>query len=381
MPNFPKKLTQKLEERVQGDSLRELRSYGNLVDFSSNDYLGFSKEGDIEKKAVGLVGKEAPKNGSTGSRLLTGNHGLHGNLEGYLSELYGLEGALLFNSGYDANLGFFSCVPQRGDVVFYDELVHASIRDGMQLGKATAYKFAHNSLSSLDERISWCRKKGFTGEYYVVTESVFSMDGDSPDLENLVAYCNKNNTHLVVDEAHALGVFGKGLVAGKGLEKSIFALIITFGKAMGCHGAAILGSRKLKSFLINFSRSLMYTTAMAPHNVALIWASFLYLNGKKGQEAIENLKARIAYFKESVTSLQLESRFLKSDAAIQIAIMENKGKAKKVSQKLRDAGFDVRAILPPTVPEGNERLRLCLHAFNTNEEITELLHTIKENYG
>ena len=381
MLGFPKKLQTKLDGRAAKNALRKLRLTEHLIDFSSNDYLGFSDQEPIKLHAHGILSSYGHKNGASGSRLLNGNHALHQSLEEYLSTYYGVEKALLFNSGYDANLGFFSSIPQRGDVVLYDELVHASIRDGIKLGNAYAFKFAHNSMESLRTQSEHCRKKYPDAYIYVVTESVFSMDGDSPDLAEMASFCFTNALYLVVDEAHAVGVFGKGLVSKNNLEDQVFALLITFGKAMGGHGAAILGSETLITYLINFCRSLIYTTAMPPHNAALVKASFLYLDGTAGEKAKKTLKQHIVYFKETLRSLQLQSLFLESDSSIQIALMKNNDQAKNFSEELRKEGFDVRAILSPTVKEGNERLRICLHTFNTKEQITGLLKTIKKLYG
>ncbi len=380
MPGFPKKLAAKLQERTTNNALRELKERASLVDFSSNDYLGFSREPKLKETTEEILSKTEIQHGATGSRLLTGQHALHRSLEKYLSGYFGLESALLFNSGYDANLGFFSSVPQRGDVVLYDELVHASIRDGVKLGNATSYKFKHNDIQDLNEAVARCRKNDFNGEVYVVTESVFSMDGDSPNLQQLTSYCDAQKIHLVVDEAHALGVFGKGLLVTLGLERQVFALIITFGKAMGCHGAAILGSALLKTYLVNFARSLIYTTAMPPYNLALLQAAFIHLDSEQGKQAVKTLSKRISYFKDRMANLQLEKLFLTGNAAIQIAMANSNRKAKQMAQQLYTLGLDVRPILSPTVPLGNERLRICLHAYNTEEEMETLLRSIKEIY-
>ena len=381
MLGFPKKLQVKLENRTAKNTLRQLSIPEGLTDFSSNDYLGFSTQESISQHAEQILKAYDYRNGASGSRLLNGNHAIHQSLEDDLSGYYGTAKALLFNSGYDANLGFFSSVPQRGDVVLYDELVHASIRDGIKLGNANAFKFDHNNLASLETQLSHCRGKYPEATYYVVTESVFSMDGDSPNLVELVAFCKKHALYLIVDEAHAVGVFGKGVVSQCGLEQQVFAILVTFGKAMGCHGAAILGSERLILYLINFSRSLIYTTAMSPHNVALVKASYLYLDGTDGKVAIHTLKQHIGHFRETIADLQLQALFLESHSSIQIALLKDNKAAKRLSEGLKLKGFDVRAILSPTVKEGNERLRICLHAFNTTEEITELLQTIKMIYG
>jgi 8-amino-7-oxononanoate synthase len=315
------------------------------------------------------MGHNMKQNGATGSRLLSGNHPLFHTIETILSEFHQSESALIFNSGYDANVGFFSSVPQRGDVILYDEYIHASIRDGIQLSNAKAYKFKHNDLGSLDEML----KRIQHDTIYVVTESVFSMDGDSPDLVKLSQICKENNAYLIVDEAHAVGVFGKrgiGLVQELGLENDVFARLVTFGKAMGCHGATILGSDNLKQYLVNFARSFIYTTALSPHALATIHSSY---NELIVTDSKQKLHQNIQFFKETIKTQKLQKLFIESDSAIHCCIVSGNEIVKSIAQKLQKQGFDVKPILSPTVPQGQERLRFCLHAFNSKEEITEVL--------
>jgi 8-amino-7-oxononanoate synthase len=367
---LPKKLQQKLETRKVAHALRKLGTVSNLVDFSSNDYLGFSKSETVFNNAHDfLMGHNMKQNGATGSRLLSGNHPLFHTIETILSEFHQSESALIFNSGYDANVGFFSSVPQRGDVILYDEYIHASIRDGIQLSNAKAYKFKHNDLGSLDEML----KRIQHDTIYVVTESVFSMDGDSPDLVKLSQICKENNAYLIVDEAHAVGVFGKrgiGLVQELGLENDVFARLVTFGKAMGCHGATILGSDNLKQYLVNFARSFIYTTALSPHALATIHSSY---NELIVTDSKQKLHQNIQFFKETIKTQKLQKLFIESDSAIHCCIVSGNEIVKSIAQKLQKQGFDVKPILSPTVPQGQERLRFCLHAFNSKEEITEVL--------
>lgn len=329
-----------------------------------------------------MVSEEKGQNGATGSRLLSGNHGLYTRLEAYLSEGYNADAALVFNSGYDANLGFFSTVPQRGDLILYDELCHASIRDGIQLSNAKAYKFKHNRMDDLAGQLhKWLGKPGNRdSEIYVSTESVFSMDGDSPDLAALVAFCEEHNLHLVVDEAHALGIFGKGKINVLGLEKKVFARIITFGKALGVHGAAVLGSINLKDFLVNFCRSFVYTTALPPHTLAAILGACYFFDEKHGVQSVRRLKDNIAHFKSAVLKNGLSTHFIESNSAIQSCIMAGNEKVKSLAHSLEENGYDVRPILSPTIPKGAERLRFCLHAFNTKEEILGALEVVKKNF-
>ncbi len=381
MPYFPKKLTEKLKARRLDSTLRNLSLINNLVDFSSNDYLGFSKEGQIEKSAQNQMVGQLNANGATGSRLLSGNHPLHEELEALLVTFFEVESGLLFNSGYDANIGFFSSIPQRGDIIFYDELVHASIRDGIKMSDVKAYKFKHNDLSSLKQHIERSRNQGFEGASYVVTESIFSMDGDIPDLEELATYCSQNGLFLIVDEAHATGVFGKGLLHQLKLQDMVFARIVTFSKALGCHGAAILGSSDLKDYLINYARSFIYTTALPPHDIAVILSAFHHLQSEKGKMQIRRLQENIGYFKAKLDEFELWNVFLSNESAIQIAMIPENDKVRHVSNVLRDNGFDVRPILSPTVPKGKERLRFCVHAYNTKEEIKKVLSLLKQHHN
>lgn len=383
MLDLPKKLQEKLVLRQKENALRMLSRKNNLIDFASNDYLGFATNETIYSNTFQLILKQGTfQNGATGSRLLTGNHPLYEQLEDLLSKVHKSESALVFNSGYDANIGFFGAVPQRGDLIFYDEFIHASIRDGITMSTAKGYKFAHNDLANLKLKISGVLKQltePSTPEIYVVTESVFSMDGDSPDLKALTQFCNSNNYRLVVDEAHALGVLGTnglGLIQELGLQKDVFARIITFGKAMGCHGAAILGSSQLKTYLINFARSFIYTTALSPHTLAAILAAYEYLP-EEGKKDVTQLKKNILIYKERAAKLNLQKHFISSDSAIQSLVVSGNKKVKTVSKKLEEKGFDVKPIISPTVPEGQERLRFCIHSYNTKEELELVLELVK----
>jgi len=381
MAQFPKKLLTKLSEREDNNALRSLPNPNRLVDFSSNDYLGLAKNEEIFHHSMKLLKEHSlVRNGASGSRLLTGNHLLYTELEKKLCDFHEVESALVFNSGYDANIGFFSTVPQRGDLVFYDEFIHASIRDGIKLGNAKNYKFKHNDLEDLKTVIEQSvRAQSRTPDtnVYIVTESIFSMDGDFPDLMEMTKFCKANNFHLVVDEAHAIGVYGKngaGLVQELGLQDEVFARIITFGKAIGCHGAAILGSKVLNNYLVNFARSFIYTTGLPPHSIATIIAAYANLtsSGYPRQE----LQGNIEIFNLEVEQLGLQEKFIKSNSAIHCCIVPGNDKVKSVSQKIRDNGFDVRPILSPTVPTAKERLRFCIHSYNSTKEIKEGLRLL-----
>ncbi len=374
MKKLPEILSNKLNVRLQNNALRKLPQETDWVDFASNDYLGFSNSKSIfEATHQYLIEHNQIQNGATGSRLLSGNHSVYDAAEDFIAHFHQSSAALVFNSGYDANVGFFSAVPQKGDLILYDELCHASIRDGIQLSNAKAYKFQHNDLEDLERLLVQNSEKTI----YVVTESVFSMDGDTPNLEELVHLANQYNGYVVVDEAHALGVVGdkgEGLVQSLHLQEDVFARIMTFGKGLGCHGAAILGSDDLKSYLVNFARSFIYTTGLSPHSVATILMAYQQL--EKAKERQLELKKNIAHFNQEKNRLSLKPLFVHSKSAIQSAIIPGNEKVKSIAHQLQSKGFDVKPILSPTVPEGQERLRFCLHSFNSVDQITQILQLL-----
>lgn len=383
MAELPKRLEQKLSERKAQNALRSLPTSHNLIDFSSNDYLGLARNEAIYANTFqSLLKRGISQNGATGSRLLSGNHELYKELEEQLTKIHEVESALIFNSGYDANIGIFSSIPQRNDVVFYDELIHASIRDGIKMGNAKSYKFKHNDIADLKVKCQAELGRSLQDiDTYIVTESVFSMDGDSPDLKALAELCKKNNYHLIVDEAHAVGIFGNngtGLVQQLQLKDAVFARIVTFGKALGCHGAAVLGNAKLKEYLVNFARSFIYTTGLPPHTLATALCAYQYLGTKEGAEQRRLLLENISRFNLKLETLNLKQFFIPSSSAIQCCLIRGNERVKSISKKFIDEGFDIKPILSPTVPEGQERLRFCIHGFNTQEEIAWALQLLKK---
>ena len=379
MKLFPKSLSQKLQQRQQNNTLRKLPISNDLIDFASNDYIGYAKKEDVFHKTHDfLLEKNILTNGATGSRLISGNHNLYQIAEDFIAKFHKSESALIFNSGYDANVGFFSSVPQRNDIILYDELCHASIRDGIQMSNAKSYKFQHNNFEDLERLILKLTTQNLQLKtFYIVTESVFSMDGDSPNLEELVTVSEKHNCYLVIDEAHGLGVFGEygeGLIQNQNLQDRIFARIVTFGKGLGSHGAAVLGSTELKEYLINFARSFIYTTGLSPHSIASVLMAYQQLSKEK--VALEKLKNNIINFNQVKNQLGLKPLFIYSKSAIQCAIIPGNEKVKAIANQLQKKGFDIKPILSPTVPEGQERLRFCLHSYNSEKEISDVLQQL-----
>lgn len=377
---LPHSLQEKLNLRVQKQALRSLSLHSEEIDFSSNDYLGFAKNEELfEATHKYLVANNQKINGATGSRLISGNHNLYVVTEKYIAEFHQSEAALIFNSGYDANVGFFSAVPQRNDVILYDELCHASIRDGIQMSHAKSYKFQHNDYEDLEKKIIKLQIQNAKQEtIYIVTESVFSMDGDTPNIEKLVQLSEKFKALLVVDEAHALGVFGEkgeGVIQSQQFQNKVFARIMTFGKGLGCHGAAILGNADLIEYLVNFARSFIYTTGLSPHSVATILVAYQNLN----QSAeLQKLKDNISFFNQQKQFLGVKPLFVYSKSVIHSAILPGNHKVKKIASQLQEKGFEVKPILAPTVPEGQERLRFCLHSYNTEREMQEVLSALSK---
>ena len=372
---IPKTLQQKILFRKDSNALRNLPIATNGIDFSSNDYLGFAKNEEIfETTHQYLVENKIKVNGATGSRLISGNHNLYDITEKYIATFHQAEAALIFNSGYDANVGFFSAVPQRNDVILYDELCHASIRDGIQMSHAKSYKFQHNDYEDLEAKISKIQTTNSEFQtIYIVTESVFSMDGDTPNMETLVQLSEKYKALLVVDEAHALGVFGEngeGVIQSQQLQSKVFARIMTFGKGLGCHGAAVIGNADLIEYLVNFARSFIYTTGLSPHSVATILIAYQNLNQSV---ELQKLKENITFFNNQKQLLGIKPMFVYSKSAIHSAILPGNDKVKKIASQLKEKGFEVKAILSPTVPEGQERLRFCLHSYTTEQEMISVL--------
>jgi len=349
----------KLAERKEKGSLRSLSLFDGMVDFCSNDYLSIAQ----------TTKQTAIFTGSTGSRLISGNSIGAVEAESYLADFFQAEAALVFNSGYDANLGLFSSVPQKGDTVLYDELIHASVRDGIRLSHAKAYSFRHNDLLDLQKKFELVKE----GTVFVAVESLYSMDGDFAPLRELTDLCEQNNALLIVDEAHAAGVFGtegRGLMEQEQLHHRCFARLITFGKAYGTHGAVILGSHQLREYLYNFARSFIYTTALPEAQY-----HHIVQNVEKTRFSTSRnvLLDKIFLFRTLMKDQHLISDPL---SPIQIVPIDSLSHCLMLTQKLQNNQFAVKAILPPTVPEGGQRLRICIHAHNTEAEIESFVQLL-----
>ena len=355
------KLEHKLNKRIEEGTYRSLSSFDG-IDFWSNDYLGLSQ--------FPTETAESLLKGSTGSRLISGNSGVAEKCESFLADFFNDEAALVFNSGYDANIGIFSSIPQKGDLVIYDEKIHASVRDGIRLSFAKATSFIHSSLEDLEKKLQ------LPGEIkYVAIESLYSMDGDLAPIVPILNLCDKYNALLIVDEAHSAGVFGengRGVVSAFNVENRVFARLVTFGKAYGSHGAAVLCSELTKKFLVNFARSFIYTTALPPESFNRIQK---LVNQPVVNERSVQLMSNIRYFREltSKSSFKLLSEV---NSPIQMVKIGSIQKTNELASRLKQSGFAVKAIFSPTVSVGEESIRICIHSFNTKADIQRLTRGI-----
>lgn len=348
-------------------------SVDKLIDFTSNDYLGLARSRELFDMIADQTQLFQDRfNGATGSRLLSGNSALAEEVESQLAEIFQTESALLFNSGYSANLGVLSSLPKRNDTIIYDEFAHASIKDGARLSLARRLSFRHNDLEDLENKL----KHATTGHTFIVVESIYSMDGDRCPLIELAALAEKANATVILDEAHSTGVegyHGGGMALSLGIQNKIGVRIHTFGKAMGCHGACVAGPLLLRQYLINTSRPFIYTTALPPHALITVSCAFKFLQSHG--DLIRQLEQKVKCFANAVSG---STPFVSSGTAIQRVVIAGNERVTRAASALRGKGFDIRPIRRPTVPAGAERIRICLHAFNSDEDIQALAGEINK---
>lgn len=362
-------LSEQLEKRKLKGEFRHLRVPADTItDFSSNDYLGLAQLEEIHTNTHQFV-----DNGSAGSRLLSGNKQYHEDAEAFISDFFHAEAALLYNSGYMANLGVLSTIPQKGDTVLMDELSHICMKEGVRLSRAKYFNFKHNDLADLRKKL-----KVGEGNVFIVVESVYSMNGDQAPLVEILALAREYQAAVIVDEAHSTGLYGDtgaGLCCDLGVENEVFARVYTFGKAVGAHGAAVVGSQILKDYLINYSRQFIYTTSLPYYSVRIIQNALSYR--KAHPELWTKLQANISLFRKELDS---EIKRLDSLHPIQGVLLDNVAHTLALAKYLNELGFDNRPILSPTVPKGQERIRICLHAFNSAKEVSSLCHHINQYF-
>lgn len=349
-----------MEKSFELGELRTLPNYETCqIDFVSNDYLGLGK--------IALNLPKFDMYTGLGSRLIAGNSKAAQECETFLTDFYTAESALVFNSGFTANLGFFSTIPKKDEVVLYDALVHASIRDGLRLSLATSFSFKHNDWVDLEAKVSKHQGRNI----FVAVEACYSMHGDIADLETLFALAEKHKFQVIIDEAHSIGVYGE---LGKGLSQAyanhpqLLARIITFGKALGAHGAAVLCDTTVKSYLIHACRAFIYTTALPPEQYARIQASVQHC-ATMDQER-QTLHKLCVYFSEQMRTPISHIQTVELPDIEQIKTLMVLAKKQKIALK---------GVWSPTVPLGQERLRISLHSFNTRQEIDALIQLISKN--
>lgn len=358
--------TKRLLQRKESGTLRQLRLNTNEADFFSNDYLGMSRNKTFHKMMLETIQSEPTLlAGSTGSRLISGHTEEAYETESFLAQKHHAESALLFASGYIANLALFSCLPQREDTIIVDEYIHRSVHDGCSMSKATKWKFKHNNLEDLEAKLKQAK-----GLCFVAVESLYSMEGDFAPLTEIIELTNKFGASLIVDEAHAFGVFGYGLIHQLGLQNSVFATLITYGKAMGAHGAVLLCSDLIKTYLINFGSPFIYSTALPD----LIWKQI-----RMGYEFIDNHPSLSSNLQDKIRLFQIQQipTLSATDSPIQSFIVPDNKQLVNLKNSLSQQGLQTYAVYSPTVKLGTERLRICLHTFNKEEDILLLTQIIK----
>jgi 8-amino-7-oxononanoate synthase len=360
-----------MHEGFEGD-LRELAGRGRLrtlceragIDFTSNDYLGLAESEELRRAAADAVTRGVPA-GSGGSRLLRGNHPEHEALESEAAAYFGAETALYFGGGYVANFAIFSTLPQRGDLVVHDELIHASVHEGLRRGRADFVAIPHNNVGAFEAAIVRWRATGGKGRPWLAVESLYSMDGDSPNLAELFTVADRHEAMVVIDEAHATGVLGpqgRGLAAPFEGRDNVVTLH-TCGKALGTAGGLVLAPKIIRDFLVNRARPFIFATAPSPL-IAAVTRAVLEIS-RTNPERRDRL-ARLVQFAGS--ELRRRCNIVASGSHILPIIVGADQAAVALAASLQRRGFDVRAIRPPTVAEGTARLRIAL-TVNVDESI------------
>ena len=325
------------------------------IDFSSNDYLGLAGSPELADAAKAALARGVPV-GSGGSRLLRGNHPEHEALEAEAAAFFGSERALWFSSGFAANSALFSTLPQRGDLIIHDELIHASAHEGMRLGRAETVAVRHNDANAFAHAAAGWRRAGGIGRIWLAVESLYSMDGDRAPLADLAALADTLDAVLLIDEAHATGVFGpqgRGLAAHLEGRDNVITLR-TCGKALGCEGALVCAPQVVTDFLVNRGRGFIFSTAPSPLIAACTRAALALLRDQP--ERRDALWQRVRLAEEVFGPLGAEV----SGSQILPLVIGGDAEAMALAAAVQAAGFDVRGIRPPTVPQGTARLRVAI---------------------
>ncbi len=367
-------------QESQQRALRALDRRGRLrslaprrgLDFSSNDYLGLAASDALREAAESALARGVCV-GAMGSRLLRGNDPEHEALEHEAAQFFGGESCLFFAGGFVANHTLLSTLPARGDLIVADELAHASMWEGMAASKATSVTVSHNDANAYSDAIRVWREQGGTGRVWIVVESLFSMDGDRAPLADLQSIAQRHEAMLIVDEAHATGVYGP---QGRGLATDLdgannVITVHTCGKALGAMGALVTLPSLHRNFLINRARAFIYATAPSPLIAAIVRDSLKICAA--GDEARERLQHLV-----TLARSEIKSKLGLSATATQIQPIHvgREARAVSISKQMIEAGFDVRAVRPPTVPDGTSRVRLTLTLNVGSDDIRKMLATL-----
>ncbi|MBB4189235.1 8-amino-7-oxononanoate synthase [Sinorhizobium terangae] len=351
---------------------RVLLSRGG-IDFTSNDYLALANSPRL-KAAIGAAVERGVPVGAGGSRLLRGNHPEHEALEVEAAAFFGADRALFFGSGYTANAALFSTLPQRDDVIVHDGLIHASVHEGIVASKAQAVAVRHNDVDAFADAIRKWRGAGGRGHPWIAVESLYSMDGDRAPLMELAALAEEHDGFLVIDEAHATGVFGPG---GRGFSAALegresVVVLHTCGKALGVSGALLGANRILCDYLVNRARSFIYSTAPSPLTAAAVREALKIAADEPQRRAEFDALSAFANAALAAT-LGVEG----SGSQILPVMIGDNARAVRIAARLRTEGFDIRAIRPPTVPEGTARLRIAITLNVDRPAIKHMLERLK----
>lgn len=343
------------------------------IDFASNDYLAMSSSPRLAAAVQDAIARGVPL-GSGGSRLLRGNDPEHELLEEEAARFFGAESALFFSAGYAANVALLSTLPQRGDLIVYDELVHASMHEGLRLTRAMAVSAAHNDAQSFDDAVREWRTKGNTGRVWLAFETLYSMDGDMADVAAMAAVAERHEAIMLIDEAHATGVFGPD---GRGIAATLDGradtiVLRTCGKAMGCEGALVLGPKVVRDFLVNRGRPFIFSTAPSPLVCAAVREAMRIMADEPQRR--ESLRALVAHAERALAP----HGAMPSGSQILPLILHEDARTMAVASALQAKGFDVRGIRPPTVPQGTSRLRISLTLNATRDDVDALGSALAE---
>lgn len=357
----------------EDDRLRRLRPREG-IDFVSNDYLALASAPRMKKAVFAAIEAGTPI-GAGGSRLLRGNCEEHERLEAEAARFFGTETALFFGGGYVANFALLTTLPQRGDLLVLDALVHASIHEGARAGRADFRISAHNDPQSVENTIRDWRTQGGMGRVWIVVESLYSMDGDFAPLEDLVAIADRHDGFLMVDEAHATGVYGelgRGLTASYEGQENLL-VVHTCGKALGAAGALVTASTAMRDFMVNRCRAFIFATAPSPLMAVAVREALLIL--QQEPERQQRLAKLVAF-----THREIGVRGGRSPSASQIVpyIVGDNGRAMRLASRLQARGFDIRGIRPPTVPVGTARLRISLTLNVGEDDVRAMLDALFE---